>query len=59
MNNYKIWIIDNVEPEGGFWWNCFEDEKGFLRQVGFDYKDETELDTFDWYIKNGYKIEKR
>jgi hypothetical protein len=56
MKVYKIWFIDTVEPEGGSWWYCFEDDKGYLRQVGFDYKDESELDTLQWYIDNGYEI---
>jgi hypothetical protein len=56
MKVYKIWYIDTVEPEGGFWSYYFEDEKGYLRQVGFDYKDESELDTLQWYIDNGYEI---
>jgi hypothetical protein len=56
MKVYKIWYIDTVEPEGGFWGYYFEDEKGYLRQVGFDYKDESELDTLQWYIDNGYEI---
>ena len=56
MKVYKIWFKDTVEPEGGYWWYCFEDEKGYLRQVGFDYKDESELDTLQWYIDNNYEI---
>jgi len=56
MKVYKIWFIDTVEPEGGYWWYCFEDSKGYLRQVGHDYKDESELDTLQWYIDNDYEI---
>lgn len=56
MKVYKIWFIDTVEPEGGYWWYCFKDDKGYLRQVGFDYKDESELNTLQWYIDNGYRI---
>lgn len=56
MKVYKIWLIDTVEPEGGYWWYCFEDKKGYLRQVGFNYKDKGELDTLQWYIDNDYEI---
>ena len=56
MKVYKIWYIDTVEPEGGFWAYYFEDEKGYLKQVGFDYQTESELDTLQWYIDNGYEI---
>jgi hypothetical protein len=59
MKVYKIWFIDTVEPEGGYWWYCFEDDKGYLRQVGYDYTsklDIEELDTLQWYIDNGYEI---
>jgi hypothetical protein len=57
MKVYKIWFIDTVEPEGGFWSYYFEDLNGYLRQVGFDYKDDLEeLETLQWYIGNGYEI---
>ena len=58
MKVYKIWFIDTVEPAGGFWGYFFEDEKGYLRQVGYDYNGkEDELDTLQWYIDNNYEIE--
>jgi hypothetical protein len=56
---YRVWLEDSVEPEGGTWWYCFEDDKGYLRQEAYDYTNkEDELDTLQQYIEWGYKIEK-
>jgi hypothetical protein len=58
MNRYRIWLEDSVEPEGGYWWYCFEDARGYLRQEEYVYKNTDELDTLQQYIEWGYKIEK-
>jgi hypothetical protein len=59
MNRYRIWLEDSVEPEGGIWCYCFEDDKGYLREESYDYTNkEDELDTLQQYIEWGYKIEK-
>jgi hypothetical protein len=59
MRNYRVWLEDSVEPEGGFWWNCFDIGDGYLRQVDYDYTGkENELDTLQQYIEWEYKVEK-
>ena len=55
LPKYKVWLEDSVEPEGGFWWRCYLDNNGCLQD--FDYPDENP-DTLEWYIENGYKVEK-
>jgi len=54
FKQYRVWLEDSVEPEGGFWWHCMMDENGCL----FDpnYPDE-ERDTLQWYLDHGYKVE--
>ena len=55
---YRIWLKDEVEPEGGFWWYCGLDKLGFVRQLNFDYNGkENMLISFEYYQKNGFKIE--
>lgn len=55
---YRIWLRDEVEPEGGFWWYCGVDKQGFVRQLNFDYTGkENMLIPFEYYLKNGFKIE--
>ena len=54
MKRYRVWLEDSVEPEGGFWWDCYLDENGCLQ----DDKCPDDLpDTPQWYIDNGYKVE--
>ena len=47
MTRYRVWLEDSVEPEGGFWWDCYLDDK---------CPDDLP-DTPQWYIDNGYKVE--
>jgi len=56
FKQYRVWIEDSVEPEGGFWWHCYADAYGYLRQEGYDYSID-ELDTLDQHISWGYKVE--
>ena len=51
---YRVWLEDEMEEEGGLWWNCMMDHNGCL----FDpkYPDE-ERDTLQWFIEHGYKVE--
>jgi hypothetical protein len=51
---YRVWLEDSVEPEGGFWWNCYLDENGRLQDD--KYPDDLP-DTPQWFIDNGYKVE--
>ena len=55
LPKYKVWLEDSVEELGGFWWHCYLDSNGCLQD--FDYPDENP-DTLEWYIENGYKVEK-
>jgi hypothetical protein len=55
---YRIWLEDTLEPNGGFWCYMGMDEKGFLRQLNFAYKDNEEPDTLEQYLEWKYKIEK-
>ena len=57
LKRYRVWLEDSVEPEGGFWWYCFQDARGYLRQEGYNYEDPKELDTLQQYLIWGYKIE--
>ena len=54
MRRYRVWLEDEMEEEGGFWWNCMMDENQCLFNP--NYPDE-ERDTLQWYIENGYKVE--
>jgi hypothetical protein len=56
LKRYRVWLEDSVEPEGGFWWHCFKDARGYLRQEGYHYKNPKELDTLQQYIIWGYKV---
>ena len=56
---YRVWLEDDVEPLGGFWWYAELDKNGYLRQLNFDYTGkENELCTLQSFIDEGYKIEK-
>ena len=54
---YRVWIEDNVEPESGFWCYMATDEKNFLYQLNFLYKENDQPDTLKQYLQWGYKIE--
>jgi hypothetical protein len=54
MIQYKVWLEDSCEPEGGFWWYCLLDENGYLYDENYPNE---ERDTIQWYIDNGYKVE--
>ena len=56
FKQYRVWLEDSVEPEGGTWWHCYADAHGYLRQEGYDHP-VNELDTLEQYIAWGYKIE--
>lgn len=56
FKKYRVWLEDSVEPEGGIWWHCYADAHGYLRQEGYNHKVE-ELETLQWYIDHGYKVE--
>ena len=45
-----------MEIEGGTWWHCYSDAHGYLRPDGYNLPAE-ELDTLQWYIDHGYKVE--
>lgn len=36
-SHLRIWLIDAVEPEGGFWCYGKIDENGYFHQDGFNY----------------------
>lgn len=57
LKRYRVWLEDSVEPEGGTWWHCFKDARGYLRQEGYHYENPKELDTLQQYIIWGYKVE--
>lgn len=55
---YKIWFIDEVEPEGGFWWYCGVDQEGFAHELNFDYTGKKDSPTLiQYYLERDYKIE--
>jgi hypothetical protein len=54
---YRMWIQDTVEPESGTWWYMGMDEKGFLWQLNFQYKENEQPDTLEQYLRWGYKIQ--
>jgi hypothetical protein len=56
FKKYRVWLEDSVEPDGGTWWYCYQDARGYLRQEGYDHPAD-ELDTLEQYIAWGYKIE--
>jgi hypothetical protein len=54
MKQYKIWLEDTVEEEGGFWWYCWLDANGCL----FDPKyPNEERDSLEQFLQWGYKVE--
>ena len=57
MRRYRVWLEDSVEAEGGSWWYCFQDARGYLRQEGYHYENPKELDTLQQYLIWGYKVE--
>jgi len=54
MKQYRVWLEDAVEEEGGFWWYCLLDDNGCLYDQSYPNE---ERDTIQWYIDNGYKVE--
>ena len=54
MKRYRVWLEDEMEEEGGFWWHCMMDENQCLFDPNFP---DEERDTLDQYIQLGYKIE--
>lgn len=55
---YRIWFADEVEPAGGFWCYYGVDKNRMSYELNFDYTDKEHfIDSIDWYIENGYKIE--
>jgi hypothetical protein len=54
MKQYKIWLEDTVEEEGGTWWYCLMDANGCL----FDPKyPNEERDSLEQFLQWGYKVE--
>lgn len=55
---FKVWLIDEVEKDGGFWWNC-EVKKHLgcwiLAQVGFDYS-KTPMDECELLFETDYEL---
>ena len=54
---YRMWIEDNVEPEGGFWCYMGTDEKNFLYQLNFPYEKNFQPETLEQYLQWGYRIQ--
>jgi hypothetical protein len=54
---FRIWLEDKVEPEGGTWCYMGMDEKGFLWQLNFQYKENEQPETLEQYLRWGYKIQ--
>ena len=54
---YRMWLEDTVEPEGGTWCYMWMDDKGFLWQLNFQYKETEQADTLEQYLRWGYKIQ--
>jgi hypothetical protein len=52
-----MWLEDTVEPEGGTWCYMGMDEKGFLWQLNFAYKENEQPETLEQYLRWGYKIQ--
>jgi hypothetical protein len=52
-----MWLEDKVEPEGGTWCYMGMDEKGFLWQLNFQYKENEQPETLEQYLRWGYKIQ--
>ena len=54
---YRMWLVDKVEPNGGTWCYMGMDQKGFLWQLNFPYKETEQAETLEQYLRWGYKIE--
>jgi hypothetical protein len=54
---YRMWLVDEVEPEGGTWCYMGMDDKGFLWQLNFAYQETEQADTLEQYLRWGYKIQ--
>jgi hypothetical protein len=54
MRRFRVWLEDEMEEEGGFWWNCVMDQNQCLFDPNFQ---DEERDTLQWYIDHGYKVE--
>jgi hypothetical protein len=54
---YRMWLVDEVEPEGGTWCYMGMDDKGFLWQLNFPYQETEQADTLEQYLRWGYKIQ--
>ena len=52
-----MWLVDEVEPEGGTWCYMGMDDKGFLWQLNFAYQETEQADTLEQYLRWGYKIQ--
>jgi hypothetical protein len=54
MKQYRVWLEDTVEEEGGTWWYCLMDANGCL----FDPKyPNEERDSLEQFLQWGYKVE--
>jgi len=51
---YRVWIEDSVEEEGGSWWYCKQNVFGQLYDPEYPSEDH---DTLEWYLQNGYKVQ--
>jgi len=47
MKKFRVWLEDSVEPLGGFWWYCLQDENGYLFDEAYPNE---ERDTIEQYI---------
>jgi len=54
---YRMWLTDEVQPEGGIWNYMGMTEDGLLWQLNFAYPDKEDPDTLEQYLQWGYKIE--
>lgn len=56
FKKYRVWLEDEMEQDGGSWWYCYADAYGYMRPNGYNLPVD-ELDTLQWYIDHGYKVE--
>jgi hypothetical protein len=55
---YRVWVVNHVEPAGGFWWYGIDNGDGFLRQLNFDYTGrEDQLVTLEELRNSGECVE--